>query len=50
MIEWVRRATEYAVGAALVLTHLALSGRMPHLVRALEVEADARRSREHYWN
>lgn len=38
MLSWMRASTEYAIGAALVLLHLALAGRRPMLGRALDDE------------
>ena len=36
LVNLIRRATEYAVGAALVLGHLALAGRRVALIEMLE--------------
>ena len=36
MLNWLRIATEYAIGATLVLAHLALAGRMQLLMDTLE--------------
>lgn len=38
MLRWLRFGTEYAIGAALVLMHLALAGRRPTLGAALDDE------------
>lgn len=35
-VRWFARVTEYAVGAAMVLAHLALAGRIPTLVDRFE--------------
>lgn len=46
---WVRNATEYALGATLVLAHLALSGRLYALAEALD-ERPPRRKSSRYIN